>query len=153
VVLRGPDSGGLSEGRRGGAPETARKPFGFISAVAGGRELLLHGRNPYSDETTVEIQKGYYGRALDAARAEDPKDRKGFAYPAYVVFVLAPLIGFPFPQVQIFFSLAAAGADRGERLAVVARAAMEIARAGDGGRDGAGVGVVLRRCRGSSCSS
>lgn len=84
-----------------------QRPRGNLSDLyprwLGGRELLLHGRNPYSDETTVEIQKGYYGRALDAARAEDPKDRQGFAYPAYVVFVLAPLIGFPFPQVQIFF--------------------------------------------------
>jgi hypothetical protein len=84
-----------------------QRPRGNLSDLyprwLGARELLLHGRNPYSDEITVEIQKGYYGRALDAARADDPKDREGFAYPAYVVFVLAPLIGFPFPEVQIFF--------------------------------------------------
>ena len=51
----------------------------------------------------LEIEKGYYGRALDPARADDPKDRQGFAYPVYVVFVLAPLIGLPFHEVQIFF--------------------------------------------------
>jgi hypothetical protein len=83
------------------------RPRGNLSDLyprwLGARELLLHRRNPYSDEITVEIQKGYYGRALDAARANDPKDRQGFAYPVYVVFVLAPLIGFPFSGVQILF--------------------------------------------------
>ncbi len=69
----------------------------------GARELLLHHRNPYSDEVSLEIQKGYYGRALDPARPGDPKDRQGFAYPVYVVFLLAPLIGFSFHSVQLFF--------------------------------------------------
>ena len=45
----------------------------------GARELLLHGRNPYSGEITLEIQQGYYGRRLDAARPNDPKDQQGFA--------------------------------------------------------------------------
>src|ERR1051326_5448171 len=69
----------------------------------GARELLLRGRNPYSAEITREIQQGYYGRALDPARAEDPKDQQGFAYPAYVVFLLAPASGLPFEEVQIAF--------------------------------------------------
>src|SRR4030081_1704514 len=38
----------------------------------GARELLLHHRNPYSHEVTVEIQQGFYGRPLDASRADDP---------------------------------------------------------------------------------
>ena len=84
-----------------------QRPRGNLSDLyprwLGARELLLHRRNPYSDEIAIEIQQGYYGRALDAARADDPKDRQGFAYPVYVVFVLAPLIGFPFHAVQIFF--------------------------------------------------
>jgi hypothetical protein len=83
------------------------RPRGNLSDLyprwLGARELLLHGRNPYSDEVAVEIQKGYYGRALDEARPNDPKDRQGFAYPVYVVFLLAPLIGLPFHGVQIFF--------------------------------------------------
>ncbi len=83
------------------------RPRGNLSDLyprwLGARELLLHGRNPYSDDLTIEIEKGYYGRALDPARADDPKDRQGFAYPVYVVFVLAPLIGLPFHEVQIFF--------------------------------------------------
>lgn len=69
----------------------------------GARELLLHHRNPYSREITLEIQEGYYGRTLDAARPNDPKDQQGFAYPVYVVFLLAPLIGMPFHFVQSFF--------------------------------------------------
>ena len=84
-----------------------QRPRGNLSDLyprwLGARELLLHGRNPYSDEIAIEIQKGYYGRALDPNRPYDPKDQQGFAYPVYVVFLLAPLIGLPFHTVQIFF--------------------------------------------------
>src|ERR1700693_4861922 len=66
-------------------------------------ELMLHHSNPYGGDITAEIQRGYYGRELDPAWADDPKDQQGFAYPAYVVFLLAPLIGFPFHGVQMFF--------------------------------------------------
>jgi hypothetical protein len=83
------------------------RPRGNLSDLyprwLGARELLLHQRNPYGDDIAVEIQKGYYGRVLDPARPNDPKDRQGFAYPVYVVFLLAPLIGLPFHDVQIFF--------------------------------------------------
>jgi hypothetical protein len=66
----------------------------------GARELLLHGRDPYSAELTREIQAGYYGRPLDPSRPNDPRDQAGFAYPVYVVFCLAPTIGLPFAIVQ-----------------------------------------------------
>lgn len=66
----------------------------------GAHELLLHGRDPYSPEITREIQAGYYGRTLDPARPGDPKDEQGFAYPVFVVFLLAPTIHWPFPEVQ-----------------------------------------------------
>ena len=66
----------------------------------GARELLLHGRNPYGADITREIQAGYYGRPIDAARPNDPKDQQAFAYPLYIVFVLAPTIGLPFPVAQ-----------------------------------------------------
>ena len=83
------------------------RPRGNLSDLyprwLGARELLLHQRNPYGDDIAIEIQKGYYGRVLDAARPNDPKDQQGFAYPVYVVFLLAPLIGLPFHEVQIFF--------------------------------------------------
>ena len=83
------------------------RPRGNLSDLyprwLGARELLLHHRNPYGDDITIEIQKGYYGRALDPARPNDPKDQQGFAYPVYVVFLLAPFVGFPFHTVQFVF--------------------------------------------------
>jgi len=83
------------------------RPRGNLSDLyprwLGARELLLHGRNPYSAGITREIQQGYYGRPLDPARPDDPRDQQAFAYPAYVVFLLAPTIGLPFGAVQIGF--------------------------------------------------
>jgi Glycosyltransferase family 87 len=67
------------------------------------RELLLRGRDPYSAEMTREIQIGYYGRPLDSARPDDPRDQQAFAYPVYVVFLLAPTVELPFPVVQRIF--------------------------------------------------
>ena len=69
----------------------------------GAQELLLHGRDPYSADVTREIQTGYYGRPLDPSRPHDPKDEQGFAYPAYVVFLLAPTVTLPFAMVQACF--------------------------------------------------
>jgi hypothetical protein len=69
----------------------------------GTRELLLRHRDPYSREITREIQAGYYGRPLDRSHPDDPKDQQGFAYPLYVVFLLAPTITLPFPVVQSGF--------------------------------------------------
>jgi hypothetical protein len=69
----------------------------------GARELLLRHRDPYSPEITREIQTGYYGRPLDPARFADPKDQQRFAYPVYVVFLMAPTIRMPFPLAQTYF--------------------------------------------------
>jgi len=86
---------------------THERPRGNLSDLyprwLGARELMLHGQNPYSREVTREIQMGYYGRELDARRPGDPKDQQGFAYPVYVVFLLAPTIGFPFAVVSAVF--------------------------------------------------
>jgi hypothetical protein len=83
------------------------RPRGNLSDLyprwLGARELLLHHRNPYSPEITREIQEGYYGRPLDPNRPDDPKDQQGFAYPVYVVFLLAPTIHMSFPAVQVGF--------------------------------------------------
>ncbi len=83
------------------------RPRGNLSDLyprwLGAGELLKHGRNPYSPEITREIQQGYYGRALDPTRLDEPKDQQGFAYPAYVVFLLAPTVDIPFDEVQIGF--------------------------------------------------
>lgn len=71
----------------------------------GTRELLLHGRDPYSPEVTEEIQQGYYGRPIDRNRDTDPIDEQRFAYPLYVVFLLAPTIHLPFTVVKPLFTL------------------------------------------------
>ncbi len=83
------------------------RPRGNLSDLyprwLGARELLLHHGNPYGDDIALEIQKGYYGRVLDPSRPNDPKDQQGFAYPVYVVFLLAPFVRFPFHSVQLVF--------------------------------------------------
>ena len=88
------------------------RPRGNLSDLyprwLGSRELLLRHRNPYSAEVTRDIQAGYYGRPLDPNRAgepgvDEPKDQQGFAYPLHVVFLLAPTVGLPFPEVQAGF--------------------------------------------------
>ena len=81
------------------------RPRGNLSDLyprwLGARELLLQGRDPYSQEVTREIQKGYYGREIDASRPNDPKDQAGFAYPVYVVFLLAPTVHMDFALVRV----------------------------------------------------
>ncbi len=83
------------------------RPRGNLSDLyprwLGARELLLHGRDPYSAEVTREIQTGYYGRPLDSSRPADPTDQQAFAYPAYVVFYLAPTVRLHFGIVQRAF--------------------------------------------------
>ena len=79
------------------------RPRGNLSDLyprwLGARELLLHHRDPYSAETTREIQQGFYGRQLDPAKPAEPSDQAAFAYPVYVVFLLAPTVRAEFPQV------------------------------------------------------
>ena len=66
----------------------------------GARELLLHHRDPYTADITREIQIGYYGRPLDPTRPNDPKDQQGFAYPIYVILLLAPTVTLSFAIVH-----------------------------------------------------
>ena len=69
----------------------------------GTRELLLRGRNPYGPEVSHEIQMAYYGRIVDQ---ENPGaghkiiDEQRFAYPVYVVFLMAPAMYASFAEVQ-----------------------------------------------------
>jgi hypothetical protein len=83
------------------------RPRGNLSDLyprwLGARELLRRERNPYSPEITREIQQGYYGRPLDPSLPNEPTDQQGFAYPVYVVFLLAPTVDLPFDTVQIAF--------------------------------------------------
>ena len=106
------------------------RPRGNLSDLyprwLGARELLRHGRNPYSAEITREIQQGYYGRPLDPSRPDDPKDQQGFAYPVYVVFLLAPTIDLPFDAVADRLPVAADRAGGGERFALASGSALEV---------------------------
>ncbi len=88
----------VAESRQSGSPR------GILSDLyprwLGARELLLRGRDPYSQQVTDEIQQGYYGRKIDPTNPNDPKDENRFAYPVYVVFLLAPTVNLSFGIVQ-----------------------------------------------------
>lgn len=71
----------------------------------GSRELLLHRRNPYSQEVTREIQQGFYGRTVEPSHRGEPRNREDFLFPAYVAFLMAPLLLLPFRVVQIVFPI------------------------------------------------
>ena len=79
------------------------KPRGNLSDLyprwLGARELLLNHRDPYSDEVTGDIQRGVWGRTLDPKNPNDPQDEMRFAYPLYVVFLLAPTVTLQFESV------------------------------------------------------
>jgi hypothetical protein len=85
----------------------ARRPIGNNSDLYprwfGARELLVHGRDPYSPEVTREIQAGFYGRVLDSQNPADPIAQEAFVYPIYVVFLLAPTITLPFAAAAEIF--------------------------------------------------
>ncbi len=69
----------------------------------GTRELLLNGRNPYGPEVSHEIQIGFYGHAVIqdyADRKSELLDEQRFAYPVYVVFLMAPTAYIEFSQLQ-----------------------------------------------------
>ncbi len=67
----------------------------FYPRWVGAQALLLRGENPYSDAVTRQIQFGMYGRL-----ARPDEDQVAFAYPIYAAFVVAPLVGLPYAQVQ-----------------------------------------------------
>src|SRR5262245_36403984 len=90
---------------------THNEPRGNLSDLyprwLGTKEFLLQHRNPYSREVTADIQTGYWGRTLDPNNPNDPKDENRFAYPLYVVFLLAPTVTLPFESVQrLYLSIA-----------------------------------------------
>jgi len=69
----------------------------------GARELLLYHRDPYGADVSRELQIAFYGRLLDASRPGEPRDQERFAYPLYVVFLLAPFVNMDFHTVRIAF--------------------------------------------------
>lgn len=69
----------------------------------GARELLLHGRDPYSSEITREIQTGFYGRPLDPENKTDPRAQEAFVYPLWVVLLVAPTVTLKFASAITIF--------------------------------------------------
>jgi hypothetical protein len=71
------------------------------------RELLLHDRDPYGPEVTREIQVAFYGKELNETVGIDGSGDQRFAlayrfaYPLYIVFLVAPVVWMPFPDAQI----------------------------------------------------
>lgn len=75
----------------------------LYSRWVGTRELLLNGRNPYGTEVRHEIQIGFYGHPIEQSYSKPQTeivDEQRFAYPIYVVFLLAPTVHAPFGQLQ-----------------------------------------------------
>jgi hypothetical protein len=64
----------------------------------GSRELLLHGRNPYSPEVHREIMQWVYGRAPLPG-----EDSNRFAYPPWVSVLMAPAVAVEYSKVDAFF--------------------------------------------------
>jgi hypothetical protein len=67
---------------------TSRRPGAndFYSRWVGGCALLREGLNPYSEEVTLRIQQGMYGRP-----AGPDEDQVAFAYPLYSLLFFFPL--------------------------------------------------------------
>jgi hypothetical protein len=71
-----------------------------------GRELLFQGTNPYTQETTRNIQTGLFGRPMDSRRpADPPPDFRAFSYPLYVDLLAAPLLPLEFDAVRLVLGL------------------------------------------------
>lgn len=67
----------------------------FYSRWKGAEVYWREGINPYSEEATLAIQQGIYGRP-----AEPGEDPGPFAYPFYTVFLLAPIVWMPYAWAQ-----------------------------------------------------
>ena len=69
------------------------------------RESLLHHRDPYSSQTTRQVQLDLFGRTVDARVFGAPPAYWTFAYPAIADILLWPIGLLPFSQVRIGFGL------------------------------------------------
>jgi hypothetical protein len=69
------------------------------------REGLLHHRDPYSPQTTRQVQIDLFGRTVDARVFGAPPAYWTFAYPAIADVLLWPIGLLPFSQARIGFGL------------------------------------------------
>jgi hypothetical protein len=74
----------------------------LYSPWKGTRALLREGRNPYGPQVTHEIQMAFYGHDIRQSYAPGLKviDEQRFAYPVYVVFLLAPIQSLDFETAR-----------------------------------------------------
>jgi hypothetical protein len=75
----------------------------LYSPWVGARDLLLYARNPYSAAVSHEIQMAFYGHVVTQApevSAQNAVDEQRFAYPVYVVFVMAPTVHLSFIEIE-----------------------------------------------------
>jgi hypothetical protein len=74
----------------------------LYSPWVGTRELLLHRRNPYGPEVSHEIQKVFYGHAVNQTYPPGTFviNEQRFAYPVYAIFLLAPTVYADFADVR-----------------------------------------------------
>ncbi len=93
------------------------RPHGRFRAIlddiyprwVGTRELLLHGKNPYSAEVSHEIQMGFYGHPIEQTYDKpmfEIIDEQRFAYPIYVTFLLAPTVHAEFQDLRAWALMA-----------------------------------------------
>ncbi len=67
----------------------------FYSRWAGARAWWMQGLSPYSEEASIQIEIGIYGRR--ALPGEDPGP---FVYPFYTIFLIAPLAFLPYAWAE-----------------------------------------------------
>ncbi|OQY34817.1 MAG: hypothetical protein B6243_05260 [Anaerolineaceae bacterium 4572_5.2] len=73
------------------APGTAD----FFARWYGGKELVLHERNPYDREIELEAQQAMFGR-----HTRPDEDQVNFAYPLYTIYLFLPLTLVPYSWAQ-----------------------------------------------------
>jgi hypothetical protein len=67
----------------------------FYSRWKGAQLFVVEGLDPYSEEASLEIQIGMYGRP-----ALPDEDQVLFVYPFYTIFTIWPLVWLPYDWVQ-----------------------------------------------------
>lgn len=71
--------------------------------------LTAHpGVNPYSPETTRQIQRGLFGRTLDQ-HTDPPGDYRTFAYPVFTNLLFWPATLLSFPAARLLMAVLLAG--------------------------------------------
>jgi len=66
------------------------------------RQLIEHKQDPYSKETTRQIQIALFGRTLDGRRPGDPPPNyHAFSYPLYTALLAVPVAWMSFPLARI----------------------------------------------------